>query len=59
MFADILYLMKKMHITHNNSHSEEWENVVVPVSQGESQQKREGNLSFQKVTKRHSDGKEE
>lgn len=34
-----------MHITHNDSHFVEWENVIVPVSQGESQLKREHALS--------------
>lgn len=37
--------MKRVHITHNNSHSVEWENVIVPVSQGEKQLKRELVLS--------------
>lgn len=34
-----------MHITHNDSHFVEWENVIFPVSQGESQLKREHALS--------------
>lgn len=40
-----LFDEKKIHVTQNNSHSEEWENVIVHISQGKKQLKRELVLS--------------